>query len=337
MDPISQRPDIPPIGGPALPAAPVVAAATSPLTAAALVLFDRLDLNHDGALATKELKLAIDDATWKGTDAATVVTLWEDRKDLAGASPDALKGITRADLTAFGARPSEARSKSADGTFTRAQARVAEKNTQLFPEGLASITPEAVQQGTIGDCYFLSALAGLAAIDPAAIQEMITVKDDGSYEVKFAKKTVTIPPLSDADYARFSGSPQGNWVTVIDKAFQAYTPHADTGGLARGIRALTGNRSKAYLAMKPFSAEKLTRDISKAQQEGRIMVASRTWTKAGDLRPGHVYTILGYDAVRDRVSIRDPHGDIGPAKNGRIELSAAEFRDLFDLVSIQRR
>ena len=46
-------------------------------------------------------------------------------------------------------------------------------------------TYEDVNQGYLGDCYFLSALGEIALKDPSAIESMITSNGNGTYGVRF--------------------------------------------------------------------------------------------------------------------------------------------------------
>ncbi|PKL76899.1 MAG: hypothetical protein CVV27_07890 [Candidatus Melainabacteria bacterium HGW-Melainabacteria-1] len=111
----------------------------------------------------------------------------------------------------------------------------AELNASLFPNGVAGINPNDVQQGGLGDCFFLAAVAGLAKSRPSEIISMITDKGNGSYSVKFpgAKYAVTV---KDSDkgwvgtgYDRNNRPHGSNWVSVLEKAFVAYVMKEHTG------------------------------------------------------------------------------------------------------------
>jgi hypothetical protein len=322
------------------PAGPVPPVRTTEVTRRAEALFDVLDADGDGALTRRELKDALKTGGLAGGNAAAVVTLYSENKEIAQLHRDGQKGITRNDLAAYDAAGTHADVRFAEGAFDRAKNRAETINRDLFPEGLASVTPAAVRQGSIGVCYMLSAVAGMAATDPQKLKDMITPHDDGSYTVRFPKKTVTVPPLTDADYARGSGTPHGNWVTVLEAAYVQWHPGAEAGGLAGGIRALTGERSSMLPLVGMTGLDRIRTTIGAAQADGRLMTVSRTWTKEGkdefSLNPGHVYTVVGYDPATDEVVIRDPHGREGPAADGYQRFSTAEFRRLFDLMAVQR-
>lgn len=54
-------------------------------------------------------------------------------------------------------------------------------------------SPNDVQQGGIGDCYFLATLMSVAARDPGRIQAMMTSDGRGGAEVTFWRRTMTDP------------------------------------------------------------------------------------------------------------------------------------------------
>lgn len=305
-------------------------------------MFDKLDRDGNGRLSRSELQLSISERAFRAKDAAAIVALWKDEKTIANLVDDGewkrRPGISRQDLQALQERDGDAQTTFANRVYQEASKRIEMATPELFPDGLASITPDAVRQGSLGVCYFLSAASALAAVDPQAIKDMVSANDDGSYTVRFPSETVTVPPLSDGDYGQLSETGGGAWVAVLEKAFLQTRPNADRGGLTAGIRKLTGERSSILVAMSPLmNLDRFRQRLSEASDEGRLMVASRTWSTNGELSTYHVYTIMDYDPTTDLMTLRDPHGDTGPQGDGYYQMTPQEFREQFDLVAIQRR
>ena len=320
-------------GLPATPMAAIVPAQR------ALELFDHLDSDGDGRLSHHELKDALKVSAATGRDAATIATLIGDRHEIGGLVSDG-PGISRLDLVRLAGGGADKAITETTDDFARADFRAGHITRELFPLGLASVTPAAVKQGLIGDCYFLSAVAAEAAVHPQALHDMIQPNKDGSFTVKFATRSVTVPPLTDVAYARGAGTPQGSWVTVLEAAYNILEPNAEAGGLTGGIRALTGKHSTILPLVGLTGKDRIRETIAEAQAAGRLMTVSRTWTTTGketyDLHGGHVFSVMGYDPKTDEVIVRDPHGREGPAADGCHRFKTAEFRRLFDLLAVQR-
>lgn len=102
----------------------------------------------------------------------------------------------------------------------------AELNTELFPGGVQGISTDDVQQGGVGDCYFLSALAGLAKQRPQDIVDMIKDNRNGTYTVKLkgGKVSVTVDKPTNPELNRYASRGPNNsiWVAVIEKAYAKY-------------------------------------------------------------------------------------------------------------------
>ena len=102
----------------------------------------------------------------------------------------------------------------------------AELNTELFPGGVQGISPDDVQQGGVGDCYYLAALAGLAKQRPQDIVDMIKDNKNGTYTVKLkgGKKSITVDKPTDAELFKYAsrGPNNSTSVAVMEKAYAKY-------------------------------------------------------------------------------------------------------------------
>lgn len=220
---------------------------------------------------------------------------------------------------------------------------------------------DKVKQGQIGDCYFLAVVGAMLNQDASAVRHMVTVKDDGSCDVRFPSGRVAkVARLSDAEIALASGSTgTGRWVAVLENAFgqarndlrpdedqkEVATDLIAKGGSPRAvIRLLTGHdvrllllRSRASKALAPVEsvAAKLptVREALTTTLNAKRLCAASTLSTL-DLPPAingkHAYTVVSYDAARDTVRIWNPHGNIFTPKgsaglvNG-YETQAGEF------------
>lgn len=115
--------------------------------------------------------------------------------------------------------------KNFDNVRNEAADMVRNTSRQLFADKdpLTSIKPEAVIQGPrMANCYFMSAVASLAATNPKSIRDMIKENKDGTYTVKFpgADKAVSVTAPTDAERFLFAqGSEHGTWPQVLEKAY----------------------------------------------------------------------------------------------------------------------
>ncbi len=85
-----------------------------------------------------------------------------------------------------------------------------------------------VHQGTVGDCYLMAGLSGLARSHPEFIKQMVVDLGDGTYAVRFYSNGQPQHVRVDGDmwtdnygtlrYARLGGD-GANWVPIVEKAW----------------------------------------------------------------------------------------------------------------------
>jgi Calpain family cysteine protease len=198
-------------------------------------------------------------------------------------------------------------------------------------------TPADVNQGYVGDCYFLSTLASVAKLDPSLIRKDVVANGDGTFTVNFANgKTTTqvrvnadLPVWSDGQLA-YGGLGTGNslWVAVMEKAFAVYRTHADTyasiaGGWMTEVFSDLGLQSKSIIAAASATA---LANLIKADVKAKDFVTfatDDTITGNAPLVADHAYMIDGVntDAKGNVISIRlrNPWGNAGPAIDGSFD------------------
>ncbi|MBM3461653.1 MAG: hypothetical protein FJX76_06085 [Armatimonadetes bacterium] len=304
--------------------------------------FDGLDGDRNKHLPREELQTRLDGAD-NETERKRLQTLLDAHGHISGRSNDEwgreTSGISRDDLSAWDKDNHRDMVADIDGrmAWTRQEMKQANRSLYATPDDpTASIKPDAIRQGDINDCYFLSSLSSLAERDPKAIQNMISDNQNGSYTVTFpgdTKNPVTVGAPTDAQLMTYNhGSERGTWASVMESAYNKYSndhvntfrKSSDLEGGGSGRHPLTNNHALGPLTGRSVDQDLLnfTTDatlhnkMSGAERDGRpatawIMGNAMLPTKAPNesgLPTGHEYGILGYDAESRTVTVRNPYG-----------------------------
>jgi len=128
-----------------------------------------------------------------------------------------------------------------------------------------------IDQGSVGDCYFLARLAALAQAYPQHLRDIVVDLGDGTYAVQFHNEEgnrefvrvdadLWVGESSKPMYANL-GHEGSMWVAIIEKAWAIYrTGHADYGvlhgGNGPGISTIDALGLKAVY-LKPLAASGL--------------------------------------------------------------------------------
>jgi hypothetical protein len=233
---------------------------------------------------------------------------------------------------------------------------------------LNSITPEAIKQGSINDCYFLSSLAAEAQAHPEIVRDSIKDNSNGTYTVTFRgdkDKPVTIKAPTEAEQGVYNhGAGYGLWASVMEKAFGEYRRHpfwlrslfnlsgGDTptegsnGGdqPSRVMKLLTGGDVSTSMLM-------FTSQSTLAANLERAFASQPTSAVTAGILGGllprtadgfgrqHAYTITGFSPDGKgggMVTIRNPYVQGDNLPGGRITVSLGKFIRNFSLVSIEQ-
>ena len=233
------------------------------------------------------------------------------------------------------------------------------------------VSGSQVDQGSLGDCWFLAPLAALADKNPNAIKRMVHDDGDGNYTVTLfvdgkwqAIHVDNTMLIGDNGRPQFSGDGDFNdkalWPMLVEKAaIQAY------GGDYVALNAGTGAMSMTLFTGNPASTDLITPNavwdkdaIAKyseaSQRDNVIMSANSNLSVDSDpffidakvanekdlvdikFYNNHVYQVASI-APNGDVTLVNPHNSFGVEKgadNDQFTITAEQFQDLFFGVSI---
>jgi hypothetical protein len=190
-----------------------------------------------------------------------------------------------------------------------------------------------INQGYVGDCYFLSTLSAVAATNPARIQNDIFANGDGTYTVKLVSHNkaqsvrvdaqLPVWPNGQLAYAGL-GAEKSLWVAVMEKAWAQVRTKANSyasiasGWMKEAFSAL-GVKSKSVLKAK--SATKLLTQLQADLKSGQATTIGTSNVPAGvSLIGDHAYEVdaIEVDATGAPVSVRlrNPWGIDGIGSDG---------------------
>jgi hypothetical protein len=191
-----------------------------------------------------------------------------------------------------------------------------------------NIDPKVIHQGVVGSCVLLSTLAG---IPKEALQKMLQPNPDGGFQVEFADgvtEHVHEPTVAERLY-HAKGDNLERWPALIELAMaqRLYDQERPADKALRS--AIDGIEPKeALLAIGDTETDKRSLDEMSVNQTrealremtarvGPVICGSRPralsdFISNEELKNGihnsHCYSVLGFDAENDKVTLRNPWG-----------------------------
>ncbi len=310
---------------------------STPFTEQVSALFDAWDRNADGTLQGGELDALVEDPSITGKTAATLAAL----KIVERGNKWTLGPYTRELFSKYAAAKKQGLKKEEwpnfDALYAGALRRIQRCGPAVFAEGQPRL--EDVNQGTIGDCFFLAPLGALVHRDPERVRGMIRDNGDGTFTVRFGDgSTVRVAAPSDTELAMSSSTDRGGrWVPIFEKAFatvrnnerpESKQKESETDVIARGgaigpsIRTLTGRPFKQF----PLRTRGKTDPPKDGEVEAKLpklreillsSIEERRLACCGTPKmvatPGvngkHAYAVIGFDEKEDAVRLWNPHGN----------------------------
>ena len=206
-------------------------------------------------------------------------------------------------------------------------------NMPLFSDNGPS--GDDINQGYVGDCWYLSSLSSVAKINPDKINQSVVDLGDGTYAVQFTRNGQNVFSRVDGNLATWGGSSvayanvknsQGNsalWVAIMEKAMTQFM------GTTASYKNIDGGwMSVAYDSMGlserniwASSTTDLVNQLDAALTANKAVTLGIGSVPAGaPLIGGHAYTVdhLNKDAKGNVISItlRNPWGVDGAGNDG---------------------
>lgn len=227
---------------------------------------------------------------------------------------------------------------------------------QLFVGGVEYAD---VNQGGLGDCYFLASLAEVALKDPNAITSMFIVNGDATYTVRFYQgakaQYVTVDsqlPTDANGYLVFDGmGRQANsasnelWVELAEKAYvqmneMGWIRPSSWGGGQNKYTGISGGCM--YMALAQITGRATVAFTSTASSGGfntvvaafdageSICFGSKDYPLSSSVVGNHAYAVVGYSATAQTITLFNPWGINNGSAPGLVTLTWAQIQGSFD-------
>ena len=211
-----------------------------------------------------------------------------------------------------------------------------------------------VNQGQLGDCYFLASLAAIARTDPQFIKRHTVDLGDGTYAVRFKNAFGEVYVRVDGELPapNSNGTPRAGfgaenslWVAVWEKAFAFFRKNEGTyesieGGLSGEAFDALGVPNTFFLT--GLDRKALMRSLKNQLANGKSITASTHLTAGDDgspILPTHVYVInqvievepggVIFDVVLYNPHGQDSAGNDADTTDGFIRVSSLDVMENF--------
>jgi hypothetical protein len=188
----------------------------------------------------------------------------------------------------------------------------------------SGVSYQDINQGNLGDCYLLAALAGTAYRTPSTIQNMFTDNGDGTFTVRFLRNGVAnyvtvdryLPTTASGSfyYANrdrgllYNNTGNELWVALAERAYAQINESGWIGqdntnsyaGIAGGWSDTTVQQITGRNTVRDYTLDNSDRTaVINAFNAGRIVFLN--WA-------GHALTLVGYNSTTQLFTIYNPWG-----------------------------
>lgn len=223
----------------------------------------------------------------------------------------------------------------------------------------AGPAPTDINQGGVGDCYFLATLASIAQQSPDLLRQAITELGDGTYAVRYHRDGLPVYIRVDADLTTYFAKPayaelgaqQSLWVALMEKAYAFFRTGEGTyrsivaGWMSEVFTAMGLPSNTIWWTTTQTPAELLTH--LKVELDAGAAITWATWEiPAGVPLVGlHAYSInaitLDDEGNPLTVTLRNPWGIDGGGNrdefnDGLVTLTVAQMAGAFSALMYAR-
>ncbi len=204
-----------------------------------------------------------------------------------------------------------------------------------------------IQQGNLGDCYFMASLASMAAQNPNIVNQLVTSLGDGTYAVRFYRNNQAVYVRVDGDLPVYSGTslayarPAADgaiWAPLVEKAYAEFrcadnNYNSLNGGWMDAVYADITNQGGIDESTSGTSAASLASFISSELAGGHVLTAGTNSTSMGPFVGGHAYMVKSIATISGTtyVTVYNPWGFDGASydsnpSDGLLQVTLADFQ-----------
>lgn len=332
------------------------------------------DISGNGKLSYREIEAAINNPKTSDSDKRMLQLIKENYSQIGpdGHTGLSMKAFENYYLKVFGMNEGRLVGGINSSLWSTFQSQEQATSRDLYGDSkdpLKSIVPDAIRQGSIGNCYFHAALGAVAQSNPQLIKDMIKDNGDGTYTVTFPgakNEPITVKAPTEAEQSLYNkGSKHGIWANVLEKAYGQYsqtfyrrsplnptggnTPAegSDGGGRPEGVmKLLTGSSTDTDILLinsQASIAKKLEDAFSSVPPKAVAAGINNLffWDQTSDgFYAAHAYSITGF--VPDgkgggMVTIRNPWGGAEGSTYGTITVPLEKFIKNFSQIIFEYR
>lgn len=208
-----------------------------------------------------------------------------------------------------------------------------------------------ISQAGIGDCYLIAAMVDVADDYASLLETMFTDNGNGTWGVRLYATNddplyVTVSNVLPGGWGRSTTTTDSLWVSLLEKAYvewevQTYNAvnaySSIEGGWDTGMIAISGRNTRSYgcngYTLASWTTTVKSSVVSALATNQEVMFATGSGTSLldpvngkTDLVGSHMFAVLGYDAAKDGLILRNPWGSAGSSTwNGVFTLTFSQL------------